>query len=196
MKNSNNNYCPSHIDVMEGEDKNTHSTQDEAEAGRHAVGDMIGQEPIEEYDGTVNRESGDDIESRPEESYEISVPQKIYWIYHKDLPGRDIRQQDVPVFGEWLLRQSVELVSTLKDLGIEIDGAESSAKTANENSHYNPNLSTVERMEKAEDREAEGVNIAVDLLREIMTVEGVSGVHIMAIGWESIVPTIVERLEV
>ena len=54
----------------------------------------------------------------------------------------------------------------------------------------------VERMEKAEDREAEGVNIAVDLLREVMAVEGVSGIHIMAIGWEAIVPTIIERLEV
>jgi len=52
----------------------------------------------------------------------------------------------------------------------------------------------IERMEKAEDKQAEGVNIAVDLLSQIMEVEGVSGIHIMAIGWEDIVPTIVERL--
>ena len=52
----------------------------------------------------------------------------------------------------------------------------------------------IERMAKAEDTQAEGVNIAVDLLKQIMEIEGVSGIHIMAIGWEAIVPVIVERL--
>ena len=52
----------------------------------------------------------------------------------------------------------------------------------------------IDRMDKAEDKQAEGVNIAVDLLSQIMEIEGVSGIHIMAIGWEAIVPTIVERL--
>ncbi|MCL2421784.1 MAG: methylenetetrahydrofolate reductase [Defluviitaleaceae bacterium] len=52
----------------------------------------------------------------------------------------------------------------------------------------------IDRMDKAEDKQAEGVNIAVDLLSQIKEVEGVSGIHIMAIGWESIVPVIVERL--
>ena len=54
----------------------------------------------------------------------------------------------------------------------------------------------IERMEKADDKQAEGVNIAVDLLTRIREVDGVSGIHIMAVGWESIVPTIVERLGV
>jgi len=54
----------------------------------------------------------------------------------------------------------------------------------------------IARMEQAEDKQAEGVEIAVDLLRQIMNIEGVSGIHIMAIGWEEIVPTIVERLGV
>ena len=53
----------------------------------------------------------------------------------------------------------------------------------------------IDRMSKAEDKEAEGVNIAVDLLNEVMQIEGVSGIHIMAIGWEAIVPTIVGRLK-
>ena len=52
----------------------------------------------------------------------------------------------------------------------------------------------IARMEQAEDKNAEGVNIAVDLLQQIMKIEGVSGIHIMAIGWEEIVPTIIERL--
>lgn len=51
----------------------------------------------------------------------------------------------------------------------------------------------VERMRKAEDKEAEGVEIALGLISEIRKIEGISGIHIMAVGWESIVPTIVER---
>ena len=52
----------------------------------------------------------------------------------------------------------------------------------------------IERMEKAEDKQAEGINIAVDLLTEIIKIEGISGIHIMAIGWEAAVPEIVGRL--
>ena len=51
----------------------------------------------------------------------------------------------------------------------------------------------VERMEGAEDQKAEGMEIALGLIEELRKVEGVSGVHIMAVGWEESVPTIVER---
>ena len=51
----------------------------------------------------------------------------------------------------------------------------------------------VERMEKAEDVKDEGMNIALELLGKLKAVEGISGIHIMAVGWEDIVPTIVER---
>lgn len=51
----------------------------------------------------------------------------------------------------------------------------------------------VERMSKARSQEEEGLNIALELIRDIKTIEGVSGIHIMAVGWESIVPTIVEK---
>jgi methylenetetrahydrofolate reductase (NADPH) len=51
----------------------------------------------------------------------------------------------------------------------------------------------VERMEKAEDAKEEGVRIAVELIEELREIEGVRGVHIMAVAWESIVPVIVER---
>ena len=51
----------------------------------------------------------------------------------------------------------------------------------------------VDRMRKASSQEEEGVNIALELISEIKKIEGVSGIHIMAVGWESIVPTIVER---
>jgi len=51
----------------------------------------------------------------------------------------------------------------------------------------------IERMRDAPNCEEEGVNIALDLIKEIRQIEGVSGLHIMAVNWESIVPTILER---
>ena len=53
--------------------------------------------------------------------------------------------------------------------------------------------SIVERMRKASDYEAEGINIALDIINDVKQIEGISGIHIMAVGWESIVPTILER---
>jgi 5,10-methylenetetrahydrofolate reductase len=51
----------------------------------------------------------------------------------------------------------------------------------------------VERMENAEDAKEEGVRIAVELIEQLREIEGIHGVHIMAVAWESIVPVIVER---
>ncbi|MDR1509492.1 MAG: methylenetetrahydrofolate reductase [Synergistaceae bacterium] len=51
----------------------------------------------------------------------------------------------------------------------------------------------IRRMRAAEKKDEEGVNIALDLIGEIRTIEGVAGVHVMAIGWESIVATIAKR---
>ena len=51
----------------------------------------------------------------------------------------------------------------------------------------------VRRFEQAEDVQAEGVNIAVELIDKIKKIEGIKGIHIMAVGWEEIVPSIVER---
>ena len=51
----------------------------------------------------------------------------------------------------------------------------------------------VERMRKAEDPKEEGIRIALEIIQRVRKIEGVSGVHIMAVGWEEIVPVIVER---
>jgi len=53
--------------------------------------------------------------------------------------------------------------------------------------------SLVERMRKAEDSKEEGISIALEIIERIKKIEGVSGLHIMAVGWEEIVPVIVER---
>ncbi len=51
----------------------------------------------------------------------------------------------------------------------------------------------VERMEDAEDAKEEGVRISLELVEQLREIEGVHGVHIMAVAWEEIVPVIVER---
>jgi methylenetetrahydrofolate reductase (NADPH) len=53
--------------------------------------------------------------------------------------------------------------------------------------------SLLERMERTKDPKEEGVRICVEIIEKLKTIEGVRGVHIMAIAWESIVPEIVQR---
>ncbi|MBI5118253.1 methylenetetrahydrofolate reductase [Candidatus Poribacteria bacterium] len=51
----------------------------------------------------------------------------------------------------------------------------------------------VERMKGASDPKEEGVKFVVELIQEVKQIEGIRGVHIMAVEWEEVVPTIVER---
>jgi methylenetetrahydrofolate reductase (NADPH) len=51
----------------------------------------------------------------------------------------------------------------------------------------------VTRMEEAEDAKVEGVTIALELIEQLKEIPGVHGIHIMAVGWEDIVPEIVEK---
>ncbi|MFC1978291.1 methylenetetrahydrofolate reductase [Chloroflexota bacterium] len=51
----------------------------------------------------------------------------------------------------------------------------------------------VTRMEDAKDAKEEGLNICLELIEQIKDIPGVHGIHIMAVGWEDIVPTIVEK---
>ncbi len=51
----------------------------------------------------------------------------------------------------------------------------------------------IERIKAAEDKKAEGLKIAIETIERCKQIEGVHGVHIMAIAWEEKVPEIVER---
>jgi len=51
----------------------------------------------------------------------------------------------------------------------------------------------VERMENAEDAKEEGVRISLELIEQLREIEGVRGIHLMAVAWEDIVPVIIER---
>ncbi len=51
----------------------------------------------------------------------------------------------------------------------------------------------ITRMEEAESHKEEGVRIASEIIEQLKEVPGVHGIHIMAVNWEDIVPTIVEQ---
>ncbi|MCD5406583.1 MAG: methylenetetrahydrofolate reductase [Desulfotomaculum sp.] len=51
----------------------------------------------------------------------------------------------------------------------------------------------VERIRQAADPKAAGIKLCVAQIEHLKKIEGVAGVHIMAIDWEEIVPEIVER---
>ena len=50
----------------------------------------------------------------------------------------------------------------------------------------------VERMQAAKKPRAEGIRICQEIIAQVREIEGVHGVHIMAIDWERVVPRIVE----
>jgi 5,10-methylenetetrahydrofolate reductase len=49
------------------------------------------------------------------------------------------------------------------------------------------------RLEKAEKAKDEGLKITLELIEQIKSIPGVHGIHIMAVGWEDIVPEIVKK---
>lgn len=51
----------------------------------------------------------------------------------------------------------------------------------------------ITRIKGAEDRKKEGLNVCVETIQRLKEIEGVAGVHVMAIAWEEVVPEIVER---
>ncbi len=51
----------------------------------------------------------------------------------------------------------------------------------------------IERIKAAENKKEEGVKLCVEMIEHLKTVEGVAGIHLMAVAWEEIVPEIVER---
>ncbi len=51
----------------------------------------------------------------------------------------------------------------------------------------------IKRMEAAEDPKEKGIEICIEMIEQIKNIEGVAGVHLMPIGWESITPVLLER---
>ena len=51
----------------------------------------------------------------------------------------------------------------------------------------------IDRIKGAENKKEEGIKLCVEMIEHLKTIEGVAGVHIMAVAWEEIVPEITER---
>jgi methylenetetrahydrofolate reductase (NADPH) len=51
----------------------------------------------------------------------------------------------------------------------------------------------ITRMQGAKSGKTEGTNIAIELIQQLKEIPGVHGVHVMAVGWEEIVPEIVQK---
>jgi len=51
----------------------------------------------------------------------------------------------------------------------------------------------VTRMEGATSAKEEGLLLSLEIIEQLKEIPGVHGIHIMAVGWEDIVPEIVER---
>ncbi|EEG78222.1 methylenetetrahydrofolate reductase [Dethiobacter alkaliphilus] len=51
----------------------------------------------------------------------------------------------------------------------------------------------IDRIKGAEKKKEEGVKLCVEMIEHLKTVEGVAGIHLMAVAWEEIVPEICER---
>lgn len=54
-------------------------------------------------------------------------------------------------------------------------------------------MELVDRMADAKDPKEEGVKICLETIEQLKEIEGVHGIHIMAVAWEDIVPRIVEE---
>ena len=51
----------------------------------------------------------------------------------------------------------------------------------------------IKRMEAAEDPKEKGIEICIEMIEQVKNIEGVAGIHLMPIGWESITPVLLER---
>lgn len=54
--------------------------------------------------------------------------------------------------------------------------------------------SVIARMQGASDMEREGFEMAIETCRDVIGMEGIHGLHIMAIGWEKVVPEMITEL--
>ncbi len=124
-----------------------------------------------------------------------------YRLLKKVRSGADFVQTqpifDVSLFKEWL--------DKVRELGgseeLFILGGITPVKSARALHFMKENVpgvhipdTSIKRMESAADQEEEGFNMACELIRELQNLDGVHGVHLMAIGWEKIIPKIVNHL--
>ncbi len=103
---------------------------------------------------------------------------------------------DVPKFVEWMkmvrdrgLHEKTHILAGL----IPIKSVGMARYMRNNVSGLSVPKELVDRMADAKDPKEEGVKICLETIEQLKEVEGVHGVHIMAVAWEDIVPRLVEE---
>ena len=51
----------------------------------------------------------------------------------------------------------------------------------------------IDRMERAANPEEEGIRMAAELTQDLLSIEGVRGIHLMSVGWTKAMPLVVQR---
>jgi len=103
---------------------------------------------------------------------------------------------DVPKFATWMemvrdrgLDQKVHILAGV----IPVKSVGMARYMRNNVSGLSVPKELVDRMSDAKDAKEEGVKICLQIIEQLKDIEGVHGVHIMAVAWEDIVPAIVEK---
>ncbi|RLB83213.1 MAG: methylenetetrahydrofolate reductase [Deltaproteobacteria bacterium] len=103
---------------------------------------------------------------------------------------------DVPKFVEWMkmvrdrgLHEKTHILAGL----IPIKSVGMARYMRNNVSGLSVPQEIVDRMADAKDAKEEGVKICLETIEQLKEVEGIHGIHIMAVAWEDIVPRIVEE---
>jgi methylenetetrahydrofolate reductase (NADPH) len=103
---------------------------------------------------------------------------------------------DVPKFVEWMrmvadkgLHERTHILAGL----IPMKSVGMARYMANNVSGLSLPKELVDRMADAKDPKEEGVRICLETIEQLKEVEGIAGIHIMAVAWEDIVPRIVEE---
>ncbi|MBW2018800.1 MAG: methylenetetrahydrofolate reductase [Deltaproteobacteria bacterium] len=103
---------------------------------------------------------------------------------------------DMPKFVEWMkmvrdrgLHEKTHILAGL----IPIKSVGMARYMRNNVSGLSVPQEIVDRMADAKDAKEEGVKICLETIEQLKEVEGIHGIHIMAVAWEDIVPRIVEE---
>jgi methylenetetrahydrofolate reductase (NADPH) len=54
--------------------------------------------------------------------------------------------------------------------------------------------SLIEKIEKSQNPQETGFEITFELIQEVRSLSGVSGIHVMALGWEKILPRLLSKV--
>jgi methylenetetrahydrofolate reductase (NADPH) len=130
--------------------------------------------------------------AKPEDLHLLTLAKKIR-------AGADFIQTqaifDVPAFAAWMekvraqkLHEKAHFIASV----VPIKSPEMAQRMLSVPGIHIPEA-IMKRMQSATDPKQVGVEICVELIDQLKRISGVHGVHIMAIAWEDIVPTIIKQ---